>query len=437
MKDRILLASLVLVSCNVMAQQRLEVEDIITTAISKNYDIRVEQNNYQASSTSAKNAVGLFLPDVTLTGTRTWNKQDQKQILANDTQVERKGVPSNNLGGNAQLSWTIFDGAKMFATHSRLQEIESQGEWLVKDRMTATIADVIANYYGVVAEKQQLKAITEQISVAEERVKLAERKLQVGTGGKPELLQAKVDLNAFRVAALQQEVLIKQLKEQLNGLSGLQLPDEYDVSDTIPLNMGMSMEEIIQGIEETNPRLIAARMNINIANFALRERRGDRYPVVNLVTNYNFTRTKNQIAINNFTTLFDQRNGYTYGATLSLPILNNFTVKNNVQLAVIERDRQQLLYEQQKMLATVGVKVAYAAYDNARKTLEIEEENILYARENVTIMFETFKRGATTFVELRTAQQSIVDAYNRLATARYNAKVSETELLRLKGSLLK
>jgi outer membrane protein TolC len=60
----------------------------------------------------------------------------------------------------------------------------------------------------------------------------------------------------------------------------------------------------------------------------------------------------------------------------------------------------------------------------------------LLARENVTIAFEGFKRGITTFIELRTAQQSLADAYNRLIAARYLAKVSETELLRLKGSLL-
>ena len=67
----------------------------------------------------------------------------------------------------------------------------------------------------------------------------------------------------------------------------------------------------------------------------------------------------------------------------------------------------------------------------------IEEENILLAKENVTIALEGFRRGITTFIELRTAQQSLADAYNRLIAARFNAKVSETELLRLQGALLK
>ena len=72
-----------------------------------------------------------------------------------------------------------------------------------------------------------------------------------------------------------------------------------------------------------------------------------------------------------------------------------------------------------------------------KKVLLIEEENILYAKENVAIALETFKRGATTFVELRTAQQSLAEAYTRLINARYLAKVAEIELLRLNGGLLR
>jgi outer membrane protein TolC len=59
------------------------------------------------------------------------------------------------------------------------------------------------------------------------------------------------------------------------------------------------------------------------------------------------------------------------------------------------------------------------------------------AKENVVIALESFKRGVATFIELRTAQQSLEDGYNRLINSRYLAKVAETELLRLNGGLLR
>jgi outer membrane protein len=42
-----------------------------------------------------------------------------------------------------------------------------------------------------------------------------------------------------------------------------------------------------------------------------------------------------------------------------------------------------------------------------------------------------------TFIEYREAQFSLQDARNRLYAAQYNLKLAETELLRLKGDLLK
>ena len=82
---------------------------------------------------------------------------------------------------------------------------------------------VIKTYYNIVRQKQQLKAIEEQMSINEERVKLAEKKLSVGLGAKPDLLQGKVDLNAQKAARLKQQTLIDQLKEQLNQLMNVAL----------------------------------------------------------------------------------------------------------------------------------------------------------------------------------------------------------------------
>ncbi len=434
-----IVAALVLSGSCVYSQElkKLSMEEVVTTSLQKGYDIRLSQNILESSSADARNAKGLFLPDLTANGNRTWTTNDSKQTLADNSEVLRPDVKSNNLSGNVQLNWVLFDGLKMFATYKGLQTLAGVNETLLKNQMANTMANVIGNYYNVVAQKQQLNAINEQISVGEERIKLAERKLQVGSGAKTELLQARLDQNAFKTSALQQEALIIQTKASLNAISGMALPEEFDVSDTIPLNLTLTIEEIMEGIEQTNPALLAARDNIEVARYALTARRGDRFPILSFISNYNFSRVRNSVAQNQFSPVFNQNNGYTYGFAATWPLLNNLIVKNQVQLATINLQRQVIFYEQAKANALAGVKIAYARYDNARKTLQIEEENIQFARENVSIMLETFKRGVATFIELRTAQQSMVDAYNRLTTARFNAKVSETELLRLKGALLR
>lgn len=439
MKLRCLTAAIaVLIFVNIVnAQDELiSLEQVVALALEKNYDIRVLQNSATSAAIDKKLSVGAFFPVINANGTRVWNTNNQKQELANNTEVERKGIKSNNMTGSVQLSWLLFDGARMFATLERLAQIKEQGEIDVKNQMINTIAQVINNYYNIVRQKQQLNAIREQMMVSEERVRLADRRLQVGTAAKPELLQAKVDLNSQRTSVIQQEAIILQLKDQLNGLVSMQLPARYDVSDSITINLDLKQEEIAENIENTNFGLLSSRKELDIAALSLRERKGERYPFLNFNSSYNYSKTENTVAINPFTPLFNQNNGYNYGFSLNFPIMNGFINRRNIQQARINIDRQSLLYEQQKITVNVGVKNAYVNYDNAKKVLLIEEENILLAKENLYITLETFKRGATTFIELRTAQQSLADAYNRLINARFLAKLAETELLRLNGSLL-
>jgi outer membrane protein len=435
---RSLVAGILVIIFSVPAcsQQLLTVQDAVVMGLQKNYDVRLQQNVAAAALSDSRYSVGLFIPTINAAGAYTLNQANSRTLSASDVETVRRGVKSTLTNGAIRGVWTVFDGTRMFATRQRLDLTAEQSEIEVTNQMNNTAAQVINAYYIIVRQKQQLKAIQEQMGVSEERVKLAERKMQVGTGGKPEYLQAKVDLNAFRTAALDQEALIVQLKDQLNGLLGLSLAEPFETTDSIEIDLGLTMEEIIEDIENTNITLRSARKQVEVAESALWESRTGWAPVVNLTGSYVFNRTDNAAADSPVSLLFSQRNEFNYGVTVSIPLLNRFNVANNINKSRIALTQQKLIYEQQLTLATVTARVAFAAYDNARKVLLIEEENIAYAQENVSIMLESFKRSIATFIELRTAQQSLADATNRLIAARYSAKLAETELLRLKGALV-
>lgn len=416
--------------------QNITLEEVIKLALQKNYDVQVIQATGAIAANDNRYAFGAFIPLVNATGSYIKNNNDSRNITFADVETIRTGAKASITNGSVQAIWTLFDGTKMFATRKRIEELATLGEVNVRNQMMNTTATIINTYYSIIRQKQQLKAIQELMAVSEERVKLAERKLQVGTGGKPELLQAKVDLNAQRTAILAQQTLIQQLKDQMNGQLAMSLPDVYDVADSIPINLSLTMGEVLTDIEKTNQALVAAKKSIDVAELVLRENRSSRSPIVNFTTAYNYGKTENELQVSPASQKYTQNQGYNYGLTLAVPIMNGMNINRLIGQAKINLQRQKLIYDQQLTLAVVGVRNAFVNYDNAKKALLIEDENILLAKENVTIAFEGFKRGITTFIELRTAQQSLADAYNRLIAARYLAKVSETELLRLKGALL-
>lgn len=419
------------------AQQMLTLEDAIAAALKNNYDILMTRNDSISYSVDRSYAYAAFLPRLNGTATRTWNTNAQKQELSNGTKRDTSGIKSNNTNAALTLNWTLFDGMKMFATREKLIEFERLGSLMVKDQVINSIAQVVNGYYNIVRQKQQLDAIEKQIAIDEERVLLADKKLSVGLGSKPELLQAKVDLNADKAQQLTQLTLIDQLREQLNRLVGFETHARYEVSDSIPLNTSLQYGTLQANLENTSTSLLVAQKNIDVAELVVRERKADRWPILQFNSAYNFSRTQNKAVINTFTPLFNQNLGFNYGLGLTVPILNGFNARRLIKQGQLDVEYQQLVYKNQRSLVDVALSNAFKDYELQKKLLALEEDNIILAQENVDIAFARFKQGVTTNLELREAQKSLADAYNRLIAARYNTKVAETELLRLKGDLVR
>ena len=408
----------------------------MASALEKNYDIILSRNDstIAAIDYSYRNAV--FLPRLNANAGVLWNNNAQKQILADGSKKDQSGLRSNNINSQVALNWTLFDGLRMFVLRDKAEQLLEFGELEIKNQIVNTVASVINNYYNIVRQKQQLRSIEEQMSIDSERVRLAQYRLDVGVGIKPDLLQSKIDLNAQKAAQLQQQALIEQLKEQLNQAMALPQFTIYDVVDTITINTGISLGEVMTAAEK-NPSMLLAKKNIDIANLSVKETKAALYPTVSFNSAYNFNRTTNQVVINNLSTLFNQVQGYNYGFTAAIPILNNLNTRRLIRQAKWNVGYQNIVYENQKSLTNLGVINAFQNYEQQKKALALEEENILLARENLDIVFQTYKLGAATLLQLKLAQNSLADAENRLIEARYNAKFSETELMRLSGRLIK
>jgi outer membrane protein TolC len=419
------------------AQPMLTVEEAVAAAIQNNYDIQLLRNDSTLAALNNSYAYAALLPRLNGTAAMIFNNNNTRQRLADGSERKQGGIKSNNISSAVNLNWTIFDGFKMFATRDKLAEIVRLGELNIKNQLVTTVADVIKTYYNIVRQKQQLVAIEEQMSLNDERVTQAEKKLSVGLGAKPELLQAKVDLNAQKASRLKQQTLIDQLKEQLNQLMVMAMNTRYEVSDTIPLRNDLVVTEILQAAETNSPELLVAKQNISIAKLTLKERKAERFPVVSFNSAYNFSKTENKLVVNNFTPLLNRNLGFNYGLSATIPIFNGFNVQRQVKAAQLDIDYQNTFYNYQKWKMDVAISNAFKDYELQKKTLKLEEENILLAKENVYIASERLRLGVTSYLELRETQKSLEDAYNRLIAARYDSKVAETELLRLKGELIR
>lgn len=418
------------------AQSLLSEKDAIAAALKNNYDIQLLRNDSVSYAIDKSFINAAFYPRINATSNLVFNNNNQKQKLADGTIRQSKSVRSINFQNAINLNWVIFDGFKMFISRDKLLEIEKLGNTAIKDQIAKTIADVVKTYYNIVRQKQQLQAINEQMGLNEERLKLSQKKLGTGLGAKPEVLQSTLDLNAQKIAKLQQLSLIDQIKEQLNLLMNVPQGTLYEVSDSIPFKNEIALGDALAIAKQSNTQLNVIQQNKTIAQFTLMERRAERFPTLSINSAYNFNKTNNKTVLNNFTPLFNRNYGFNYGLSLSIPILNNYQIKRNIKQAENDIAYQELLYAYQQRQIENAISIAFKNYLLQKNVLELEEQNIRLAKENVYISSERLRLGITTVLELRETQKSLEDAYNRLIAARYNAKVAETDLLRLTGEIL-
>jgi outer membrane protein TolC len=413
--------------------QQMTIEQAIEQALKNNYDIAIAKNTaMQASNNNSPGNAGM-LPRVDLNASGILANNATKQEFSSGLVVDKSGVQSKNITTGAYLTWTVFDGFKMFATFDRLKELENMGELNVRIQIENTLVKVISAYYTVAMQKQMINGLKENIAVSEERLKIAQKKFDVGSTSKTEVLQAKVDMNALKSNLIRQNNLLRDAKASVNQLLLQPADKEFDVADSIPLMNPYKYEELQNSIMANNADLLFAQRNIEVSKYMIREGKALTYPKLNLNANYIFSRAQNQAGFS----LLNQNLGLNLGFTASWTIFNGFTTRDALKNLNLDLQNATYEYENLKSLTQLNLLKAFRKNLDDIDILKLEEESKLLAKENLDIALERFRLGVTTSIELKLAQQSYAEATNRLADARFNAKLSETQLLKLSGSIIK
>ncbi len=411
----------------------MTIESAIEIALKNNYDIVISKN--LAKQTANSNTLGNagMLPKIDLNASGSLANNATKQEFSNGLVVDKNGVQSKNITTGAYLTWTVFDGLKMFATHEKLQELERMGELNAKIQIENTIVKVITSYYTIAMQKQLIIGLKENMVVSDERLKIAQKKFDIGAISKADVLQAKVDLNALRSDLMRQNTLLYDAKASLNQLLIQPVEQDIDVNDSIPLMNQYKYEDLKNAIMTNNSDLLFAQKNIEISKYMIKEGKSVAYPKLNLNANYIFSRSQNQAGFS----LLNQNLGLNLGFTASWTIFNGFNTSNNVKNLQLNLENSTYEFENLKTITQLNLMKAFKKNQDDIAILKLEEENQLLAKENLEIALERFRLGASTSIELKVAQESYEGSIKRLSDSRFNAKISETQLLKLSGGIVK
>jgi len=415
------------------SQEILTVEEAVKIALENNFEIKIASNDLKIDQQNVSLANAGILPNLSANVVNNNSILDTKQTQGDGTTRELDNAKNLSLSYGVALNWTVFDGMRMFARHNQLKELEKLGDAELKLTILTKISDVITTYYDIVQQQQQLVALDTTILISNVRVTTATNRYTIGKASKLEVLNAQVDLNTDTTNFLKQKELYANTKILLNQILARDPNTSFKVIEKVQIDENLLLPDLMILAEKQNPQLQAQVINKRVAELELKQIKGDRYPIVNITSGYNFTRSEASLG---FVTQSSGR-GLVYGINATMNIFNGGLQNRNERIAKLQVENSQILIDQQKLALNTQLSTAYQTYMTNLQLSKLEAKNQEIAKQNMDITFEKFRIGSITItsLEFRTAQLNYINAKVRNSNAQFQAKISEIALKELAGNL--
>ena len=399
-----------------------------------NYSLRIVRNEEQVSKNNATLGNAGYLPTLGLSaGYKGTIDNTETKARATGETTKDNGVFDQTLDAGINLNWTIFDGFNITANYQRLKELERQGETNTRIAIEDLIANIAAEYYNYVQQKIRLKNFRYAVSLSKERLRIVEERYHIGNFSRLDYQQAKVDFNADSSKYMSQQELVSASRIRINELlANKDVNEMLCIRDSvIEVNGELKWEELLAQTLDTNASLLLAGHDNVLAELDLKTVQARNYPYLNLTTGYGYTYNR----FGNGTTRSRGTLGLNAGVKLGITIFDG-NRRREQRNARIDVENAQLTRERLEQSLRANLSNFWQAYRNNLEVIQLEKENLIAAKENYEIAMERYLLGDLPGIEMREAQKSLLDAEERILTAKYNTKVCEISLQQISGNVM-
>jgi outer membrane protein TolC len=402
--------------------------------LEKNYSIRIIKNEQQKSKNNATPGNAGYLPTLDLNGGYSGNINNTRSTLTDGTVEKSNGISTETANAGLNLNWTVFDGFGIQATYSKLKELQQMGELNTRMTIEDFVANLTSEYYNLIRQKIRMRNLRSSVDLSKERLRIVEERYSIGSMSRLDLQQAQVDFNADSSKLLTQFEAVNSSRIRLNELMALdEVGNELFIKDSVIYPNPLLDETVLwKQTMEANTSLLAAQKNRTLSELDYKKAKSRNYPYVKLNAGYGYTANWYEVG----TTDLQQRLGINYGLTIGFNIFDGMNKRREQRNAKLDIQNQALRMQELELSLRADMSNLWMAYKNNLELWKLEKENQVVAQENYSIAIDRYKLGDLSGIELREAQNSLLEAEERQSIAEYATKLCEISLLQLSGQIL-
>ncbi len=429
----------------------------ISHALEHNLSLKQTELNALSGEIAAKRAKDQRLPSLNGQGNQSFNFGFGVNPATNAIQASQTSSSTSiGLGTNVVL----FNGLQnYYNVVQQGQNLEAQKSDInaAKNNLCLNIANL---YLSIVFGKEQLQNAKNQTEVTQLQVTRMQKLVNSGALSRDNLLNLEAQLanQKFNIVTAQ-----NQWQTNLLGLEQLlQLPhsEGFDVVYTLPEEPITAIPNNVQTLYEqaqsTVPELKSANIRFEVAKTGIHLAKSGLYPRLNLNANVNtfysnqikdyskavispdgtttpigYLPSSNELVLKpNFTltnlntlgagTQLGNNLGQSVGLTLTLPIFNGFSVKNNISQAKLNVAQAELNKSQTEQQLYQTIATAYQNYTAANEQLKAATQNLLAQKANADFAKIRFEQGLSNSIDFLNIQNAFNNAQSSVLQAKYN-----------------
>jgi NodT family efflux transporter outer membrane factor (OMF) lipoprotein len=373
---------------------------LIEQGLQRNTDLQIARLKVEEAEAVLMNARLSYLPALSLSP-----EADVGRYVGNTSKTYR-------IAASASWELDIF-GKNTNARRGASAALDGSRDYVqaVQTRLIATIAD---SYYTLLMLDRQFNIGKQTLESWEKSIRTLEALKRAGKANDAAVLQARANRIALESSIL---ALRKSIADTENSLTALlALPSQHIARGTLletTLPGSVSVGIPVQ-LLANRPDVRQAERNLAQAFYATNAARAAFYPSLTLSGTFGWTNNGGGVVVNPGQWLLNAIGSLTH------PLFNRGTNIANLKMAKIKQEEATLLFQQSLLDAGKEVNDALVQWQTACKQIAIGEQRIAALQEAVRKTELLMLHSPTNYLEVLTAQQSLLDAQQTQSQNRFD-----------------
>ena len=363
---------------------------LIETGLRQNTDLNVARLRVEAAEAALMTARLSYLPSLGISAEGSGNKYDGATAKA------------YNVGASASWELELF-GKLTAAKRGAVAALQGSRDYrqAVQTQLVATIAD---SYYTLAMLDAQMTISNRTLENWRTTVRTLEALKKVGKSNEAGVLQAKANVMRLEASLLS---IRKSISETENALSAILAMPSHSIGrsdlaeaafpDTVSIGVPLQLLS-------NRPDVRQAEMELAQAFYATNAARAAFYPNITLSGILGWTNNGGGVIVNPGQWLLNAI------GSLTQPLFNRGVNIANLKIAKSRQEEAKLLFRQSLLNAGKEVNDALTAWQTAKSQIEINARQVETLCDAVRKTESLMRHSNTTYLEVLTAKQSLLEA---------------------------